>query len=292
MTYLAFRHRWHAIARAVCGALLCLCLASAGAEAAEEPVTLAPHRAVYDLTLTAARSSTSVTSVAGRLVYDLTGSPCEGYTQNSRLLTQLTQQSGGTLLSDLRSTTWEDAAGKSFRFESTTYRDEKISESAAGDALRQGGAGEIKVDITKPEKRGLFLPASAYFPVQHTIAMIQAARAGKASFRADLYDGSEKGAKVYDTVAALGGLQAPGANRKLPVVANAERLDTVRAWPVSLAFFESRGERADALPSYEIAFWMFENGVSRKLTIDYGDFALQGTLKDLVFHEPSKCERK
>jgi hypothetical protein len=37
---------------------------------------------------------------------------------------------------------------------------------------------------------------------------------------------------------------------------------------------------------------MFENGVSRKLTIDYGDFALQGTLKDLVFHEPSKCERK
>jgi hypothetical protein len=289
MTYLAFGCGWRA---GVGAALLCLALAGQRAVAAEEAVTLAPHRAVYDLTLTSARSGTGVVSVAGRLVYDLTGSPCEGYTQNTRLVTQLAQQSGNTILSDLRSSTWEDGAGKRFRFESTQYRDEKASESTSGDAVRQGGSGEIKVEITKPDKRSLFLPASAYFPVQHTIALIQAARAGKASLRADLYDGTEKGEKVYDTVTALGRLQAPGANRKLPSIANADRLDGVKSWPVSIAFFEGRSERTDALPSYEIAFWMFENGVSRKLNIDYGDFALQGHLKDLVFHEPSKCEQK
>jgi hypothetical protein len=150
----------------------------------------------------------------------------------------------------------------------------------------------MKVELTKPDARSLFVAGGAYFPVQHTIALIRAARAGKASIRADLYDGSEKGDKVFDTVAALGRLQAPGANRKLPMVANAERLDSVRAWPVSIAFFEARTERDDALPSYEISFWLFENGVSRKLSIDYGEFALQGSLKDLVFHEPSKCEPK
>jgi hypothetical protein len=289
MTYLALQYGWRA---GLGAALLCLALAGQRARAAEEAVTLAPHRAIYDLSLSAIRSGAGVVSVAGRLVYDLTGSSCEGYTQNTRLAMRLTQQSGSSIVSDQRSTTWEDGVGKRFRFESTQYRDDKVSEAATGEAVRQDGAGEIKVDLTRPDKRSIFLPAGTYFPVQHTIAMIQAARAGKASFRADLYDGFERGEKVFDTVAAVGRPLAPGANRKLPTVANSDRLDAVKSWPISIAFFEPRTGRVDALPTYEMAFWMFENGVSRKLSIDYGEFALQGNLKDIVFHEPSKCEKK
>jgi hypothetical protein len=37
---------------------------------------------------------------------------------------------------------------------------------------------------------------------------------------------------------------------------------------------------------------MFDNGVSRKLRIDYGDFALQGELTQIAFHERSKCDQK
>jgi hypothetical protein len=289
MTYLGFRYGWCA---GLSAAFLALALTGQSAGAAEEAIALAPHRAVYDLSLSTTRGGSGVVSVGGRLVYDLTGSSCEGYTQNTRLVTRLTQQSGNSMVSDLRSTTWEDGPGKRFRFESTQYRDEKVSEATAGEASRQGGAEEMKVELTKPDKRSVFLPAGAHFPVQHTIALIQAAKAGKASFRADLYDGSDRGEKVYDTVAALGRLQAAGANRKLPGLPNADRLDPVRSWPVSIAFFEARSDRQDALPSYEIAFWMYENGVSRKLSIDYGDFALQGDLKEIVFHEPSKCEQK
>jgi len=255
-------------------------------------VILAPHRAVYDLTLSASRGGTGVVSVAGRMVYDLVGSPCEGYTQNTRLVTRMTHQSGNTTVTDLRSTTWEDAAAKRFRFESTQYRDDKATDSASGEAARQSAAEEIKVELTKPTKRSLFLPAGAYFPIQHTVALIQAARAGKASLRADLYDGSDQGEKVFDTVSALGGTRAPGANRKLAEVANAERLNGVSGWPVSIAYYEPTSDRTDALPTYEITFWIFENGVSRKLQIDYGDFALQGDLKEITFHEPSKCEPK
>jgi len=122
--------------------------------------------------------------------------------------------------------------------------------------------------------------------------LFQAARAGKASFRSDLYDGSDKGEEVMYTVSALGRVQAPGANRKLPKATNADRLGGVRSWPVSIAFFASRSDRPDALPTHEIAFWMSENGVSRKIGIDYGDFALQGDLTQILFHEPSKCEQK
>ncbi len=275
----------------LCAALL-YALAGQAAWAAGESVTLAPHRAVYELSLSASRSGTSMTSVAGRMVYDLTGSPCEGYTQKMRFVTRMMNQSGSASVSDLRSNTWEDGVGKQFRFDSTQLRDDKTTETTVGEAARLGANEGVKVELTKPAKRTLSLPASAYFPVQHTVALLQAARSGKASFRADLYDGSEKGEKVYDTVAAVGRVQAAGSNRKLAAVAGTDRLNSMQAWPVSIAYFEPRTEGRDALPVYEIAFLMFDNGVSRRLNIDYGDFALQGDLTEITFHEPSKCDRK
>jgi hypothetical protein len=119
---------------------------------------------------------------------------------------------------------------------------------------------------------------------------LQAAKSGKASFRADLYDGSEKGEKVYDTISVIGHVVRPGGNRKLPPVKSAERLDQLPAWPVSIGYFEPGSDKSDAVPVYELTFLFFENGVSRKLFIDYGEFALRGELKEISFHEPSKCE--
>jgi envelope integrity protein B len=277
-------------------ALLCASLAGpaawTSARAAGESALLTPHRAVYELTLSASRGGAGVSSVAGRMVYDLVGSACEGYTQNMRFVTRMVHQSGSTTVSDLRSTTWEDAVGKRFHFDSSQFRDDKSTEATTGDAARLDAAEGIKVDLTKPAKRTISLSSGAYFPIQHTMALIHAAKGGKASFRADLYDGSEKGEKVYDTVTALGRTQAPGGNRKLPEVTGSERLNAVQAWPVSIAYFEPRSDSTDALPVYEISFLMYENGVSRKLHIDYGDFALEGDLTEIAFHEPSKCDQK
>jgi len=35
----------------------------------------------------------------------------------------------------------------------------------------------------------------------------------------------------------------------------------------------------------------FENGVNGEIYIDYGEFAILGELKEIVFHEAPKCER-
>ena len=274
-------------------ALACwLAVLDGRARAAGDGIVLAPHRAIYELTLASARGGQGMTSVLGRMAYDLVGSACEGYTQNMRFVTRMSYQSGNTSVADLRSSTWEDGPGAKFRFDSTQYRNEKATDSTAGDAARLGASEGVKVELTKPGRKSLNLSSRVHFPVQHTIALLQAAKASKASFRADLYDGSEKGEKVYDTVAALGRVQAPGSNRKLPRVANAERLDGLRAWPVSIAYYDARAEGRDALPIYEISFLMFENGVSRKLRIDYGEFVLEGELTNILFHEPSKCDQK
>jgi hypothetical protein len=263
---------------------------SAPTWAAGPQVVLAPHRAIYEMTLAEARSGAGVTAVLGRMVYELTGSACEGYTQNMRFVTQMTNQKGGATLTDLRSSSWEEGSGKRFRFNSSQFRDEKPTEATAGDAARANGADAAKVELTKPVTKHLALPQRVYFPIQHSIALLDAARMGKRFFRADLYDGSEKGEKVYDTITAIGRVIAAGGNHHLPAVKNTERLDTIPAWPVSIGYFEPNSDRTDAVPVYELTFWFFENGVSRKLFIDYGEFAIQGELSQITFHEPSKCD--
>ena len=64
------------------------------------------------------------------------------------------------------------------------------------------------------------------------------------------------------------------------------------AWPVSIGYFEPGTENKDAVPVYELTFLFFENGVSRKLFIDYGEFAIQGEIKEITFLEPGKCEQQ
>ncbi len=278
---------------AAMGALALLPAWPAGpAMAAGEGIVMAPHRAIYEMSLVTARGGTGVTAVTGRMVYELTGSACEGYTQNMRFVTQMVNQSGNTIITDLRSSSWEEGNGKRFRFNSSQFRDEKPTEVTAGDAARTSTTDDVKVELTKPGKKGLSLSARVYFPIQHSIALIQAAKAGKPTFRADLYDGSEKGEKVYDTISIIGRVRAPGGNRKLPPVKNAERLDDVAVWPVAIAYFEPGSDKNDAVPVYELTFLFFENGVSRKLFIDYGEFAIRGDLKEIVFHAPTKCEPK
>jgi hypothetical protein len=261
------------------------------ASATDAGVALAPHRAIYDVTLASARGGAGVGAVTGRIAYELTGSPCEGYTQNMRFVTRMTNQTGGIVVTDLRSSTWEEGNAKRFRFDSSQYRDERSTEVTTGDAARPAITDDVKVELSKPAKKSLSLPARVYFPVEHTIALINAAKAGKPSFRANLYDGSEKGEKVYDTRAVLG-KSVPPAERRLAEVKSAEVLKGLRAWPVSIAYFDPGSDRSDALPVYELGFLMFENGVSRRLYIDYGGFALRGELREITFHTPSRCEKK
>jgi hypothetical protein len=259
--------------------------------AAQGGVSLAPHRAVYDLSLAAARGGSGVGAVAGRIAYELTGSACEGYTQVMRFVTRMTNQSGGVVLSDMRSNTWEAGDAKRFRFDSTQLQDERLAEATAGDASRRSVTEDAKVDLTKPAKKSVTIAPRTYFPMEHAVALIAAAKEGKTSFRANFYDGSAKGEKVYDTRAAIGKEQPP-TDRKLADAKGADRLKAVRGWPVSIAFFEPNGDRGDALPVYELAYVMLENGVSKNLYIDYGGFALKGELREITFLPPSKCDRK
>jgi hypothetical protein len=271
--------------------------AATGAAPAGQPgaatagiVKLVPHRAVYEMTLDSSRSGSGVTDLTGRMVFEITGSACEGYTQNMRFVMETTNRDGTSTVTDMRSSSWEDGNATRYRFTTSNWRDQEQTDGTAGNAQRSGSDGEIKIDLTKPKATDLKLPAKVVFPVQHSRLLIEAGEAGRTVLEADLYDGSDKGEKVYATTAVIGRqLTAEPAGVKAKVK-NAERLAGVVSWPVSISYFDQGKEKEDSLPVYEISFRYYANGVSENLLIDYGDFSIKGALKDIEFTETARCE--
>lgn len=250
---------------------------------------LAPHRAVYEITLVDARPGAGISELTGRMAYELTGSACAGYTQKMRFVTRTTNQEGETSVTDMRTSSWEDASGTRFRFENSQYRDQQRVEQTAGEAVRSKNAGEIRVELTRPKKRVIKLPVDTMFPIQHSSELLEMARSGRSVLSTDLFDASEKGEKIYATSAYIGSRHPPGYNKQLPPVPNGEALDGLASWPIALGYYEKGAEMEDAVPSYELSFLYFENGVSRRLLIDYGSFSIRGELQDLTMLDPQPC---
>ena len=278
-------------------------------------VKLAPHRAIYEMKLGDSRSGSGVTDLSGRMVFEISGSACEGYTQNMRFVMETTNRDGVSSTTDMRSSSWEDGAAGRYRFTVSNYRDQEQTDSTAGNALRSGAvpdkagadkagadksgtdkaagsAGEVKVELTKPAPAEIKLPGKIVFPVQHSMMLIDAAQANMSLLEADLYDGSEKGEKVYATAAVIGKAVKAEPASIAAKVKNAEKLAGLASWPVAISYFDKSKEKEDSLPVYEIAFRYFANGVSENLVIDYGEFSINGALKEIEFHETPKCEAK
>jgi hypothetical protein len=257
---------------------------------AADAVHFAPHRAVYELSLENSTAGSGVSGVTGRMVYELNGSPCDGYTQNMRFVTVMTNQEGTETLSDLRNSSWEDANGKKLRFSSTQYQNDELADSSQGDAARsKGPTPVVGVDLTKPSKKRVSLPNDIYFPMQHASTLVQAAKNGVHLFMANLYDGSEKGEKYYLTSTAIGNEYAPGTKPLSPAFKGSDKLAGVASWPMSISYFDAGKDKEDQLPAYELSFRYFENGVTSNLKIDYGEFAIKGELKELTFLDSGKC---
>ena len=257
---------------------------------AAEPVNFAAHRAVYEVSLLKSSSGSGVAGMTGRMVYELSGSACEGYTQNMRFVTRMSNQEGGDTLNDLRSSSWEENGGKRLRFSATQFQNDETVESSQGDATREKGLTSANIDLVKPAKSRVTLPGEIYFPMQHASALIQSAKAGQTFFTANVYDGSEKGNKYYTTNAVIGKKLDPGvALKSTASIKDVARLAGFQSWPMSISYFETGKDKQDEPPAYELSYRFYENGVTAGLSIDYGEFAIKGDLKELTFLPESNC---
>ena len=152
----------------------------------------------------------------------------------------------------------------SYGFKSQNYLNERPGDTVDGQAERQ--SDRVAVTLTKPEDKKVDLEAAIVFPTDHMRRVIEAAREGKSILEFPVYDGSETGEKVYNTLTVIG--QTIGPNERAPTDAAAgqQALAGLKRWPVTVSYFEkgtkSTGEQA---PVYSIKFELYENGVSRAL---------------------------
>jgi hypothetical protein len=255
-------------------------------------VILAPHRAVYDLKLANSSGSRGIDSVRGRILYDFSGNSCEGYELQFRQVSELDSGEGKRSLSDLRSTTWEDGEAKTFRFNSENLLDDKSTTEVDGRAERETTA--VKVDLTKPKDKNFNLPAGAVFPTEHMRRIIAAAREGKSVLEFPVYDGSESGDKLYNTLTVIGKAIAPGQKPVDDASAKTPALAQLTRWPVAISYFEQEDEKAqqggEQTPVYTISFELYENGISRALRLAYADFTITGEMTSLEMKKEKPCQ--
>jgi len=235
------------------------------------------------------RSNAQIANVRGRILYDFDGNACQGYSLEFRQVSELNTGEGKTSVSDLRSTTWEEADAKKFKFTSENYVDDNLSGSVDGNA--EHDAGETAVSLDRPEKKTLDLAAGVVFPTEHMVRVINAAHAGKNILSFPVYDGSETGQKVFDTLTVIGQKLNSDERKHDDAAAGEARLAGVPRWPVTISYFEKKKAEntSEQTPDYSIGFELYENGISRALTLDYNDFVVTGRLTSLEFKEPKPC---
>ncbi|MGB3417301.1 MAG: cell envelope integrity EipB family protein [Mesorhizobium sp.] len=251
---------------------------------------LQAHRAVYDLSLDKASDRSGITGITGRMVYEFNGSPCDGYTVNFRFVTQIAT-GDSSRVSDQQTTTYEDAKGKTFSFVTKSFIDQALDKEVKGTATRKDKG--VEVDLDKPEKKIIQL-APTQFPTQHLEELIGKAEKGEHFYETNLFDGSEDADRVMTTSIVVGKKAEVDKNDpELPALA---KLGKDKYWPVDIAYFDlSQKESGEEVPQYRISFKLHENGLTRDLTMDYGEFSMTGKLVNLALFDsaPKKaCNNK
>src|SRR6478752_772516 len=252
---------------------------TAGQAAAGAGPAFLPHQALYNLSLVKSRGSAAIDSARGRILYNFSGSVCEGYTSEFRQVSELDSGEGKVTLSDLRSTSWEDATGKSYRFKIDARMNDGDSKPVDGIAERTGD--HITVKLKQPEPKTFTIDGAVVFPTEQIQRIIAAAREGKSLLELMVYDGSDNGQKVYSTLSVIG-QPIPGTK---PVASpdpstTSDQMKALTRWPVTVSYYDHDAQKKDGeqTPVYSMSFELYENGVSRKLVLDYNDFVIAGAL--------------
>jgi hypothetical protein len=244
---------------------------------------LAAHRAVYDIHLARSEEGSGVSSASGRMVFEVTGNACQGYTMRQRMVVDIGDEDGNLGKLDFQIATFESGEGDLYSFDSRTTMNEEVVEAIEGEARRLGST--IEVTLKQPTEKTVRLDGEVLFPSQHLQAIIDAAVAERSFLSADIYEGVGSGESSDEAMAAIG--KAMRTPKDGPLGGG------MRQWPVTIGYFEPDGASKDhvgeEVPSYQMSFTLYENGVTNDLVMDYGDYALSGSLTDIERLSSANC---
>jgi hypothetical protein len=253
----------------VCAAAAIVIAASAPSASGAE---IAPHRALYAMTLGSARNDSGVVDARGTMDYEW-GETCDGWTieQRYRLKMRYAEAADVDIISSF--VTWESKDGLRYRFNQKQTRNGEVDQEIRGEARLEGpGRGGV-AEFSKPQPQTLKLEPGVMFPSTHTILLIDAAHEGENFISRLVFDGATDENAVQVSAAIGVKLTAdPAAAMRSPLLQRP-------GWRVRLAFFpvDANAEK----PDYELGMRLLDNGVSQDMVIDYGEYSIRAKLDDI-----------
>src|SRR5215813_9841832 len=253
--------------------LVALFLCLSGAVVAAQAFEIVPHRAVYDLSFAGGQGNSQVVDVTGAMEFTWEDA-CDGWSVTQRTAMAFSYQSGEPVNLGWNLVTWESKDGLRYRFFIRNLENGEVKEEYRGEAHLDGrGKGGV-ADYSLPQKRAVTLPAGVLFPTAHTVELMKRIEAGDKFFWATVFDGFDNDGLSDISAAIAARLKTEaGAGSRFPLLA---------AGPssrVSLAFYNRNNDSAE--PEHEQILRLHQNGVVEDITLDFGNFAVAGKLKEL-----------
>lgn len=244
---------------------------------------LAPHRAFYDLEVKRIDSGNNITSIKGKLAYEITGSTCEGFAVNYRIANRIVYAEGGAQVIDNQMTSFESGDHLELDLTQKQFIDAKLSSESRikvkKDALDTPGKGQLAAAETKDFE----VDATALFPTLYQLKLIEAAEKGANRDVALVYEGS-------DDDKSMRAISFIGPSRPVTGLPEKDAGDLAKsaAWPVSISYYGA-ATTGDEEPLYQASFMMLPNGISTDLVMDYGSYSLSGKLSKLELLKADDC---
>ena len=242
---------------------------AAGPVAAE----VASHRGLYRVDLAKSRDG-AISDARGAMAIAFEKT-CDGWIMTQRMQSVMTMASGKTINQEVSYTGWESLDGATYRF---------AARSAFGDQEEafRGSADRGGVTYRIPAKGTVSLPPETIFPMGHTRQLIDRARAGEQSMTRIVFDGTESLGPRRIT-AFIGRAIAAGEREG----ADLGPLAAGPGWSMRLAFYAV--DSRDGVPDYEITMEHLDNGVVPRLILDYPEFQMVASMRELEPIPPPDC---
>jgi EipB-like len=252
-----------------------------------QAVTLASHRAIYDLQVSRVDSGSGYSNVEGRLAYEVTGSACEGWAVNYRIANRYVQPEKAAQLLDTQLTTWESGDGLEMNLSQKQFVDSNLDSEERLNVKRPKAGVEAKGVMTKPKDLEFTVSPDAVFPSTHQTRLLDQAAKGVTRDVSLVFDGSD-GEKTYKAISFIGKKRAPGTFAVDIANPQTEPLRGIASWPMTISYYAA--DNSSETPVYQASFNIYENGVSTDLVLDYGSYALKGKLTKLDMLKSDPCK--
>lgn len=242
---------------------------------------VAPHSAVYKLTLGGSSDLAAVADANGRINFKWIEG-CDGWTVDQRTHLVMTNTRGQDVESGWVLNAWESKDGLSYRFLLKRAYADGAPEETRGKARLDGpGLGGV-VTFSEPDRDPVILPAGTVFPTRYTEELLEAGARGEVIFWRYLFDGAGD-ESFFGVNAAI--------SRAIPAEAAPSfdsPLTTGQAsWRMRLAYFG--GDNQASEPDHEQGQRIYASGIVDELTFEYAGFVLEASLEQLEALPPPDC---